>query len=385
MNASNIIANHSKLDIYQSRINKLRGELAKAEIDILILNPGPSLVYFTGMHYHLSERPVLALFGLLDPVLIFVPELERRKTENLSFPINAICYGEDPASWQAAFNKVASLLPGVQKNLINRIAIEPRRLRYLEYEMIVDIPLKVEIDSAEPIISSLRMYKDEGEVLLMQKAVEIAETALQNTIKFIDTGLTEKDIASELTQQLLKAGSDPVLPFFPIVSAGSNSANPHAVPTDRDLKPGELLVIDFGATYGGYISDITRTFAVGEVDQELMEIAEIVHRSNSAGRNQVRPSVKACEIDRAVRSIIVNAGYGENFTHRTGHGIGMEGHEPPYIRNDNPQTILSGMTFTIEPGIYLPGKGGVRIEDNILVTEANSTCLTSLPRELIKL
>ena len=161
-----------------------------------------------------------------------------------------------------------------------------------------------------------------------------------------------------------------------------NSANPHATPTDRVLSLGDLLIIDWGASCNGYISDLTRTIAVGEIDAELELIASIVIEANAAGRAAVRPGVTAGEIDHITRAVIEQSGYGQFFTHRTGHGIGMEGHEDPYLFKENSIPLVAGMAFTIEPGIYLPGRGGVRIEDDIVVTEDAGLSLSDLPRDL---
>jgi Xaa-Pro dipeptidase len=194
--------------------------------------------------------------------------------------------------------------------------------------------------------------------------------------------MTEKEVASELVMQLFKHGSEPEMPFFPIVSGGPNAANPHASPSDRKLQTGDLLVIDWGAAHAGYISDLTRTFAVGEVDAEYENIHKIVQAANAAGRAAGKPGVPCAAVDKATRDVIEQAGYGVYFTHRTGHGIGMEGHEEPYMRGDNMQLLEPGMAYTVEPGIYLPGRNGVRIEDNVVVTETGTECLSDMPRQI---
>jgi Xaa-Pro dipeptidase len=214
----------------------------------------------------------------------------------------------------------------------------------------------------------------------MRKAVEVAQAALEGTLPLIKIGMTEKELAAELVMQLLKHGSEPELPFSPIVSGGPNSANAHASPTNRKLQAGDLLVIDYGATVDGYVSDITRTFAVGEVDAEYEKIHKIVQQANAAGRAAGKPGVPCAEVDKAARAVIESAGYGEYFTHRTGHGIGMEPHEEPYMRGDNMQLLEPGMAYTVEPGIYLPGRNGVRVEDNVVVTETGSESLSDMPR-----
>jgi Xaa-Pro dipeptidase len=175
------------------------------------------------------------------------------------------------------------------------------------------------------------------------------------------------------------------MPFQPIVAVGENSANPHAVPTERALQQGDLLLIDWGAGFEGYFSDITRTFTMGDVTPELLRIGDIVKKANRAGREAGKSGVTAGAVDQAARSVIAAAGYGDAFIHRTGHGLGMEAHEPPYIFAGNPVLLQVGMTFTIEPGIYLPGKGGVRIEDDVVVTEVGLESLTELPRQVLPL
>jgi Xaa-Pro dipeptidase len=194
--------------------------------------------------------------------------------------------------------------------------------------------------------------------------------------------MTEREVAAELVVQLLRHGSQPELPFSPIVSAGPNGANPHASPSDRKLQPGDLLVVDWGAACEGYVSDLTRTFAIGEVDAECRKIHKIVQEANAAGRAAGKPGVPCAEVDKAARGIIEKAGYGQYFTHRTGHGIGMEAHEDPYMRGDNMQLLETGMAYTVEPGIYLPARNGARIEDDMVVTESGSESLSDMPCEI---
>jgi Xaa-Pro dipeptidase len=181
---------------------------------------------------------------------------------------------------------------------------------------------------------------------------------------------------------LLRNGSDPEIPFSPIVASGSNSANPHAVPGHRKLQEGDLVVIDWGACKNGYISDITRTFAIGSIQKELKSIYDSVETANKAARTIQSTNISSGEIDALARDSIQSSGFGEYFTHRTGHGIGLEAHEEPYISAGNKSEILPGMTFTIEPGIYIPDKGGVRIEDDVLAAEDGLITLTSLERSL---
>jgi Xaa-Pro dipeptidase len=375
------MTNQQEIIPHVSRQAKLKGILQSAGLDSLILNPGPSLIYLTGLHFHLSERPVLVFFIPDEVPMIVLPELEQEKLKHLPFEIQSFPYGEDPSQWAIAFrNAVQSAKLGSV-----RIGVEPRQLRLLEFRLLSTAAPKADIISAEDIVSKLRMYKDQSELSAMRKAVEIAQQALNATLPQVKIGLTEREVAGELTLQLLRAGCDPQIPFTPIVSSGPNAANPHATPSNRKLSPGDLLVIDWGASYEEYISDITRTFAIGKLDPEDEQICKAVLEANSAGRISAKPGIAAEVIDKAARAVIQAAGYGKYFTHRTGHGIGMEGHEDPYIRAGNLMLLEPGMTFTIEPGIYLPGKNGVRIEDDVVITPTGVECLTSLPREVSQL
>jgi Xaa-Pro dipeptidase len=235
---------------------------------------------------------------------------------------------------------------------------------------------------AQNSLASLRLHKSQDEIAAMRKAVDIAQTALQKTIPSIKPGMSEKELASELTVNLFHQGSEVNLPFFPIVASGPNSANPHASPGDRLLSNGDLLIIDWGASYNGYLSDLTRTFCVGETSPEAQKIAGLVLEANQAGRQAAQPGIKAHQIDDDTRSVIARAGYGEYFVHRTGHGIGLEAHEAPYIHSNSQVILNPGMVFTVEPGIYLPGKGGVRIEDNVVITANGAETLSTMPREI---
>lgn len=372
---------HSTETIYTERQSRLAQALKNSQLHALALNPGPSLTYLTGMHFHLMERPVVAIFTTQNPPVIVLPELEAGKAAEQPYPIQVFPYGEEPSIWIAAFRQAAQAA-GIDGQ---RVGVEPTRLRYLELNFLQAAAESAQYVSAEESLAELRMRKDPQELAYMRRAVDIAQQALHATLPAIKVGVTEKEIASELTYQLLRAGSEPEFPFTPIVSAGPNGANPHAVPGLRPLQSGDLLVIDWGAAYEGYISDLTRTFAIGRPDPEWVRIHDTVRLANQAGREAVRPGITAGEVDQAARLVIEQAGYGQYFIHRTGHGLGMESHEPPYIRQGNNLALEPGMTFTIEPGIYIPGRNGVRIEDNVVVTEGGSECLSDLPREIIQL
>ncbi len=361
-----------------SRLEHLNTALSQAGLDGVILNPGPTFSYLTGVSFHLMERPVVLIVAPGHRPVLVLPELEKLKVDLFPYPVDAFCYGENPAEWDSVFRKAVGSL-GLDGR---KIGVEPRHLRLLEFWHVRAGAPEADYPDASDALASLRLRKDEAEIATMRRAVKIAQDALEAIIPSIKIGLTEKEIAAELVVQLLKHGSESELPFSPIVSGGSNSANPHASPSDRNLQSGDLLVVDWGARVDGYISDLTRTFAVGEVEPEFKKITEIVLAANAAGRAAGRPGVPCANIDKAARHVIEQAGYGQYFTHRTGHGIGLEDHEDPYMRGDNMQMLYPGMAYTVEPGIYLPGRGGVRIEDNVVVNKEGVEVLSDMPREL---
>lgn len=350
--------------------------LQAAGLDALALNPGPSLTYLTGLHFHLMERPVVCIFSQHQAPRLVLPELEAAKLTDLAYPLEATTYGEDPSTWPGRFSDAFGSLDA------RRIGVEHLTMRLVEYRLLQSALPGAAFEDATQTVATLRMYKDQQEADDMQKAVQIAETALEATLPLVQVGMTEKQVASLLVQNLLKFGSAGQMAFLPIVSTGPNGANPHAMPSERKLAVGDLLVIDFSASHNEYISDITRTFAVAEYTQEQQKVHQTVVAANLAGQAAAGPGVACGDVDKAARAVISAAGYGEYFIHRTGHGLGREGHEEPYIRADNPLLLKPGMTFTIEPGIYLPNRFGVRVEDNVIITDSGLKSFSTFPREL---
>lgn len=362
------------------RLQSLFASIQTSSLAAVAINPGPTLTYLTGLNFHIMERPTVLIVSRSGEIALVMPELEAVKTAGHSY-LKTFSFGDNPALWSKAFSDAAASL-GLTAG---EIGIEPTRIRFLELEFLTNAIPGAKFVSAAPMFATLRMQKDAEEEQLMRKAVQIAQTGLSRTIATIRPGQTEREIAATLTLHMLQAGSDPELPFAPIVSGGPNSANPHASPSERPIQIGDLLVIDWGASYQGYFSDLTRTFAIGEIEPEFRKIHDTVRMANEAGRKAGKPGIVAGDVDRAARQVIDAAGYGAFFTHRVGHGLGMEAHEEPYMFAENTHVLAVGNTYTVEPGIYLPDRGGVRIEDNMIVTAAGSDSLSDFERTLITL
>lgn len=242
--------------------------------------------------------------------------------------------------------------------------------------------IKLTTVATDKIIDSFRAVKNEAEIENICKAQRIAEAAFDHILSFIKVGVTEKEVALELDHYMLSHGADG-LSFETIAISGANTSKPHGVPTDKKIEHGDFVTMDYGAVVNGYHSDMTRTVAVGAASDEQKKIYKIVFEAQLAVLRVLKNGVKCSDADKAARDVITEAGYGEYFRHSTGHGVGIEIHEKPFISPKSTATLRSGNVITDEPGIYIPGKFGVRIEDMALITENGCKNLTKAPKELI--
>lgn len=362
---------------YERRLQKLVERLKLYRLDALALVPGANLTYFTGLTMRLSERPTVAFFPAEGRPAIILPALETpHAQEVIPYGVDFYPY-TDEEGHEAAFLRAEPELALAGKT----VGVEYTQMRILELRRVEQIAPDARIQAAEFMLPELRAVKDESELGCIREAVRITEAALQATIGQVTPGQTEMEIQNTLYTEMLRAGAQGQA-FEAIVVSGPRTAAPHTSASERAVQAGDLLLFDCGAAYRGYPADITRTFAVGAIDEALARVYEVVKGANAAGRRFARPGVMAEEVDRATRQVIEDAGFGQFFIHRTGHGLGLEVHEPPYIVAGNQEVLQPGMTFTIEPGIYLPGKGGVRIEDDVVITADGCESLTTFSRDL---
>lgn len=359
------------------RLQTMQTLIQQADLDAVALIPGANMQYLTGIEFHLMERPLVAFFlPDRDPVAV-VPALEQERLRASGLPFIVFPWS-DTDGYHGAFEAAARELRLDGK----RVGVEELRMRVLEAELIRRHIPDVQLVLAGDALAGLRLRKDAAAIAALREAIAISEDALRATIEQVRPGMTERAIAGILAVEQLRRGGGR-LPFETIVLSGPNCALPHGEPGDRPVAEGEPLLFDFGTTVRGWASDITRTVAVGEPSPRLAEVYAVVQAANEAGRAACGPGVPAQEVDRITRQVIEEAGFGAYFTHRTGHGLGLEAHEGPNIVAGNRHPLEPGNVFTIEPGIYIPGEVGVRIEDNVVITGDGAESLTTFPRDLI--
>ena len=342
------------------------------------LGAGANLFYLTGLKKFLSERPIVAFLPSEGVPVLVLPAFEATGLERtVAFPIRFHTYTDEQGYAGAMARACQDLRLGG-----SRLGVEYVTMRVLERQIIAEAAPDVRFENVDGLMATLRMRKDAVEIEAMKTAARINQQAFHRLMEVIKPGQTETQLATAYQIAAWQAGAEGFA-FDPLIAAGPNSASAHSHPSERPIADGDLVVVDCGVRYRGYCSDITRTFAVGSVGAEWVRIYETVRLANEAGRAAARPGIAAQEVDRVARRVVREAGYGEYFNHRTGHGLGLDIHEPPYIVEGSELILQPGMVFTVEPGVYIPGSGGVRIEDNVLLTDTGAVTLTDLPRALV--
>lgn len=269
----------------------------------------------------------------------------------------------------------------LEKESISTLGFEKDHVTYSTYEALEELSCQGLIPVSE-MIESLREIKDEKEIATIKKAISISDAAYDYILKMIKPGMSEIEVANQLDFFMRAQGATSVS-FDTIVASGKRSAMPHGVASNKLLEKGDMVTLDFGCYYEGYVSDMTRTFALGDPGEKMKEIYDIVLKANEAVIEAAKAGVSGADLDEIARKIIGDAGYGENFGHGLGHGIGLEIHEGPAVSKNNHTPFVPGNIITDEPGIYLPGLGGVRIEDDLLILENSCEVLTKSPKTLI--
>lgn len=364
--------------INPNRLQNLYRIMAENHLDAVAIIPGSNLRYLTGAVHMLMERPLVLLIPQNGTPGAIIPNFEVEQFMSHGFAAQIFAW-HDADGYDSAFTDALRALNLQGK----RVGVEGQRIRFFEVEALRRADPSLQIIDAHKTISSMRLIKTTEEIAALKQAIHYSEEALRRTLAVVKVGMTEREVANILVANLNAAGGEGVA-FEPIVLANDNSARPHGSPrSDYAIQPGDPLLFDFGTTYQGYNADITRTVFVGEPTDHHRTIYEAVRHANAVGRSAVKAGVTADYVDVTTLNALIERGFEALITHKTGHGLGLDVHEDPYIMRGNPQVLESGMVFTVEPGLYESGSLGVRIEDNVVVTPDGADSLTTFPRELM--
>ncbi|OAB48323.1 M24 family metallopeptidase [Paenibacillus antarcticus] len=355
------------------RLNRLDSSMQQMGLDALIITDPKHVYYLTGFASDPHERFLGLVLRRGDEPVLIVPALDAEAAHAASSVQSIITHSDTDHPYD--------LLKKQLKGRISSLGIEKDQITVSRFELLQASLEAQSYHDIGPILQSLRVQKTPEEIVRMKNAINLIEEVLRQGLTRVQVGVTEIELVAELEYLMKKLGADGPS-FDTMVLSGPNTALPHGVAGQRRIQNGDLLMFDMGVFANGYASDITRTFAVGELGNELTTIYNTVLEANLQGIHSIRPGVTLASIDQAARSVIDRAGYGPQFMHRLGHGLGMDVHEYPSIHGNNSDLVQPGMVFTVEPGIYVPGLGGVRIEDDIVVTEQGVEVLTSFPKEL---
>lgn len=350
-----------------SRVAKVQAALKEQNLDALLVSSAYNLRYisnFTGS---------AGLSVVTQDEAYFITDF--RYTEQAGNQASHMTIVEHKGDLYGEVEKI------IKDNQLNTIGFEKNHITYSTFETLGD-KLSAELVPVEDIIENLRLIKDEEEIQIIQKAIEITEQAYEHILDYVKEGMTEIEVANELDFFMRNKGASGVS-FDTIVASGHRSAMPHGVASEKKIEKGDMITIDFGCIYNGYVSDMTRTFALGDPGEELKNIYQIVLEANLKVTEAAKAGMTGAELDKIARDHITESGYGDQFGHSLGHGIGLEIHEGPGVSHRSETTLKENMIITNEPGIYVPGLGGVRIEDDLVIKEDGNQNLMTLSKDLV--
>lgn len=353
---------------YEARLARLREALAKGDVDALLVTNLTNVRYlcgFSGSNGQLLVTPSSATF--------FTDPRYRARAGDLVQGAEVVVYDS---------NLHESLGSRLAAGSTTKVGIEAATMSVAQKSHLEEKLSGVELAATKNVVEELRRRKDAEEVSLLREAVRISDEAFEWIVERLGPGRTEREIALDLDVEMRRRGADSIS-FDPIVGSGPLSAHIHHSPSDRELAQGDLVLLDFGARWGGYCSDLTRTVALGPASDHHREVYATVLAAQSAGIDATRPGTRCADVDAAARKVVDDAGYGETFGHGLGHGVGLDIHELPRFHKTSEETLDAGDVMTVEPGIYETGSGGIRIEDCVLVTDEGCEVLGKAPKDTL--
>lgn len=357
----------------KQRLAALRSRMRDTGTGLIAIAPGSHMDWVLGFHPHPDERPCLLLIAP-EKEAFLMPVLNAEGTREFT-DIAFFNWSDDQGPVQA----LADALAGIGAKAPARVALDETMRADFALLLLDALPAGTVRDFTPETLGALRMRKDGSEYDKLKMNAGIADRAMQAAFAKVRPGMTEKELAADIRAHFSSEGASPA---FWIVGAGGNGAFPHHSASERVIEQGDAVVIDIGGRKDGYPSDITRMAVIGKAPEGYMEVHAIVEKAVQAALAAAKPGVVAKAVDAAARKVISDAGYGEYFVHRTGHGMGIDGHEPPYITATSETVLEEGMVFSIEPGIYLPGRFGIRLEDIVILHKDGPEIFSSLSRDV---
>ncbi|MFD1020631.1 M24 family metallopeptidase [Thalassobacillus hwangdonensis] len=359
------------------RLDALSAWLKEQDIEVAFINSKENVFYLTNFHTDPHERLMgLFVFKDAEPLLV-VPGMEVDQAKAAGWSHEVLGYSDHENPWELV------KAPIQKRNLgeVGKVAVEMEVLSFGRAMSLIDVFPDAGAVSVEEKLNEMRVVKDEKEIEIMKRAAEMADYGVQVGVEALKDGITEMEVLAKIEYELKKKGIRE-MSFSTMVLFGEKSGAPHGNPGERQLKEGDFVLFDMGVVLEGYTSDITRTFAYKSVSDKQKEIYNTVLKAQLASLEISKPGTRIGDLDQVARDIITDAGYGDLFPHRIGHGMGINVHEFPSMSHLNDDVLKEGMIYTLEPGIYDPEIGGVRIEDDVLITEDGHITLTKTPKEL---
>ncbi|MCD8502838.1 MAG: Xaa-Pro peptidase family protein [Bacillaceae bacterium] len=359
------------------RLNSVRHWLQRHEIDFTFVQTKANVFYLSGFYSEPHERLIgLFIFPDHEPFLI-CPNMEVAQAKRSGWGYEVVGYNDSESPWE-----LISIHVNKRCKSVKRVAIENKQISYFRAAQIALSFNNPELVSIEEMLNEKRMIKNDREISILRQAAALADDGVAIGIQAISQGKTEMDVLATIEYELKRKGIRE-MSFSTMVLTGFNTADPHGNPGLTQLKHGDFILFDLGVVLDGYCSDITRTVVFNHISEEQKRIYDTVLSAQQRALAICHEGTRVGEVDRVARNVITSAGYGEYFPHRIGHGLGIDVHEFPSMHEKNEQLLKEGFVFTIEPGIYLPGVGGVRIEDDVVITKQGHESLTNFPKELL--
>ncbi|MCY7781182.1 M24 family metallopeptidase [Bacillus haynesii] len=358
------------------RIEQISSWLKEKNISSAFIHSKENVFYLTGFYTEPHER-LMGVFIFQDEEPFFVcPQMEAGQARAAGWAYEIIGYGDHENPWEL----ISSALQK-RNGQCSKVAVEKETLALSRAEMLQAVTNGAELVSAEERLNQIRVIKDEKEISILREAAKLADYGVEAGAAALKEGIAEIDVVAKIEYELKKKGVQG-MSFSTMVLFGEKSGQPHGNPGRRTLKPGDFVLFDLGVIIDGYCSDITRTLVYQNVSEKQKEIYNTVLQAETEALKMSKPGVRIGDLDLKARGIIEKAGYGDYFPHRLGHGLGISPHEYPSMSHNNDELLKQGMVYTIEPGIYVPEIGGVRIEDDVLVTADGAEALTKYPKQL---